>query len=169
MGTHFNVDWKFFLSYLRRFSYDLYLFWKFWNPGKWFNPWPVQYLMILTESYSPFRGRWDSKWWLECKSKSYTESRNYRFMPLFKFSIEKKPRTVVSWFRWGFRFAFRLPFRGISSLIFHGTGLEAGSHSYNSQQRFFGVQSLGSLRLVYVSVLQSAPVGGSVVGVVGPL
>jgi len=65
--------------------------------------------------YSPFRGRWDSKWWLECKSKSSSQSRNYRLMALFKFSSEKRPRAIVSWFRLGFRFSFRSPFRVSSS------------------------------------------------------
>jgi len=71
----------------------------------------IQYICIV---YSPFRGRRDSKWWSECKAKSSSESRNYRFMALFKFSCEKRPRAIVSWFRWGFRFAFRSPF-GVSS------------------------------------------------------
>ena len=37
--------------------------------------------------------------------------RNYHSTSLFKCSNEKRPRTVVSWFRWGFCFAFRWPFR----------------------------------------------------------
>ena len=32
-------------------------------------------------------------------------------MALFKFLCEKRPRTIVSWFRSGFRFSFRWPFR----------------------------------------------------------
>ena len=36
-------------------------------------------------------------------------------MALFKFSREKRPRTIVSWFRLGFRFSFRWPFRVSSS------------------------------------------------------
>ena len=39
-----------------------------------------------------------------------TESRNYRCMALFKFSCEKRPRAIVSWFRLGFRFSFRRAF-----------------------------------------------------------
>jgi len=42
-------------------------------------------------------------------------SRNYRFMALFKYSIEKRPRTIVWWLRSGFRFSFRWPFRVSSS------------------------------------------------------
>jgi len=65
--------------------------------------------------YSPFRGRWDSKGWSECKTKSWSESGNYRFMSLFTFSHEKRPRRTVSWFRLAVRFAFRRPFRVSSS------------------------------------------------------
>jgi len=36
-------------------------------------------------------------------------------MALFNFSNKKRPRTIVSWFRWGFRFSLRWPFRVSSS------------------------------------------------------
>jgi len=65
--------------------------------------------------YSPFRGRRDSKWWSECKSKSSSESWYYCSRSLFTWKFEKSHKTVVSWFWWGFRFAFRSPFRVSSS------------------------------------------------------
>ena len=52
---------------------------------------------------------------IECKTKSWSESRNYFYKSLFKFSNEKRPRTIVSWFRLGFSFASRWPFRVSSS------------------------------------------------------
>jgi len=64
---------------------------------------------------SPFPRRWDSKWSSECKTKSKSESRNCCSRSLFKFSNEKTPRTIDSWFWWGFRCAFRRPFRDSSS------------------------------------------------------
>jgi len=48
---------------------------------------------------STARRRWDSKW----------ESRNYRFMSLFKFWCEKRPRAIFPWFRLGFPFPFLSP------------------------------------------------------------
>ena len=51
----------------------------------------------------------------ECKIKSESKSRNYRSRSLFRFSHEKRPRRIVSWFRFGFRFALQCPFRVPSS------------------------------------------------------
>jgi len=45
----------------------------------------------------------------------HQESKNYCSRSLFRFWNEKRPGTIVSWFRWGFRFAFRRLFRVICS------------------------------------------------------
>jgi len=45
----------------------------------------------------------------------WIKKKNYRFMALFKFSSEKRPRTIVSWFQLGFRLSFHWPFRVSSS------------------------------------------------------
>ena len=58
---------------------------------------------ICNARYSAFRGRWDSKWSSECKTKSESETWNYHSTSLFKFLNEKRPRTIVSWFRLEFR------------------------------------------------------------------
>jgi len=70
---------------------------------------------IWRKKYSPFPGRWDSKWLSECKTKSWSESWNYCARSLFIWKFEKRPETVVSRFWLGFRFAFRWPFRVSSS------------------------------------------------------
>jgi len=63
------------------------------------------------DTYRPFPKRWDSKWSSEYKTKSKSESRNYRCGSLFTFSNENRFRTMVSEFRFRFRFALRWPFR----------------------------------------------------------
>ena len=48
----------------------------------------------------------------------HRESRNYCSRSVFRFWNEKRLWTIVSWFWWGFRFAFRWLFR----VVFSGTG-----------------------------------------------
>jgi len=52
---------------------------------------------------------------IRMQTESESQSRNYHSISLFKISNEKRPRTIVSWFWLGFRFAFWWPFRVSSS------------------------------------------------------
>ena len=65
--------------------------------------------------YSPFPGRWDSKYSSECKNKILIAIEKLPFRSLFLFSNEKRLRKIVLWFRLGFRFAFQWLFRVSSS------------------------------------------------------
>jgi len=64
-------------------------------------------MSILTWMYSQFPRRWDSKWSSKRQTKSKSASRNNRSRSLFIWKFEKRPGRIVSWFRFGFRFAFR--------------------------------------------------------------
>ena len=72
------------------------------------------FFFSFLDDYSLSR-RWDSKLSLECETKSRSESRNYCSKSLFKFPNEKRPRTIVCWFRFRFCFEFQWPFSISSS------------------------------------------------------
>ena len=108
-------------------SPNLPVFWVS-TPAPHLSPWPhclrnsvregqCLYLIAIISAHVVQRVPWKMRLdrLIGMQIKILTESRNYRFMALFKYSIEKRPRTIVLWLRSGFRFPFRWPFRVSSS------------------------------------------------------